>query len=85
MAFSLGNKGIILESSFANWLVFFGILIISTAIFFKGADPYNRFPRVGLPWYLSWLPSIHVHELVEQGYCQVLEAPLETTGPGRGD
>ncbi|KAH8773841.1 cytochrome P450 [Diaporthe sp. PMI_573] len=70
MVFSLGNSGIMEDPSVANWLVFFGLLVISTTILFKPVDPYNRFPRVGLPWYLSWLPSTHVHELVDQGYRQ---------------
>ncbi|KAI1144992.1 cytochrome P450 [Nemania diffusa] len=34
----------------------------------RTSDPYNRFPRVGLPWYLSFLPSKPVHNLVDDGY-----------------
>lgn len=37
----------------------------------RTSDPYNRFLSVGLPWYLSFLPSKPVHNLVDDGYNEV--------------
>ncbi|KAI0549800.1 cytochrome P450 [Xylaria curta] len=34
----------------------------------RASDPYSRFPRVGLPWYLSFIPSKPAHKLIEDGY-----------------
>ncbi|KAI0531725.1 cytochrome P450 [Xylaria digitata] len=59
------------EISEVTWVTSAIIILTSLGLIcslFRTSDPYNRFPRVGLPWYLSFLPSKPVHKLVEDGY-----------------
>ncbi|KAI0471153.1 hypothetical protein F4859DRAFT_484524 [Xylaria cf. heliscus] len=53
-------------SWFTNTTIFLVSLGLAWSLV-RNSGPYNRFPRVGLPWYLSLLSSKPVYKLVEDG------------------
>lgn len=57
--------------STTNWLVLLASIGLLATIVANTSEPYRSFKRFGLPWYLSFLPSKPVHELVAQGYIEV--------------
>lgn len=71
MTFSLEDLGGMGEISVANALVIILFISILASILFGTSEPYTHFRRLGQPWYLSFLPSKPVHELVAQGYREV--------------
>ncbi|KAK9772390.1 putative cytochrome P450 monooxygenase [Seiridium cardinale] len=71
MAFSVWNSNHVGVTTVPNWLVLLasvGALGFLLAILLGDHEPYGRFRRLGQPWYLSFLPSKPVNELVAQGY-----------------
>jgi hypothetical protein len=74
MAFLFENLGDVGGLSGTNVLVLVAFVACLTPILCGTSQPYNRFRRLGRPWFLSLFPSKPVHELVVQGYREVSRA-----------